>query len=152
MKLQLSTLPLSRIIQLSTISLASSLTLVACNFSISTATLDNVQVCSEVQSNGQCDSDSAPFAKDAAELVATADLKYAPEGTLVTIDWNYLGGEAGQATAIDSVSLETEENMDLVTSSLTTPQSGWPSGDYEVVFSLDTDNSQPISKQFSVVE
>lgn len=140
-----------RIATLAALSIASGSTLVACNFSVSTAALDNVKLCREILKGEQCTSDTTQFAKNTSQLFATADLKYAPEGTKVKVDWKYLGGEAGQATPIDSVSLETKDNMSVITSSLPTPKNGWPTGEYEVVFSLGTDNSTPIHKKFSVV-
>jgi hypothetical protein len=122
----------------------------ACSFNISTAALENVKMCGEVADNQPCASDITKFEKTAPKLFVTADLKFAPEGSKVKIDWKYLGGEAGKATDIDSVTLETKSNTTLVTSSLTATNAGWPSGNYEVVLSLNTDNSQPIRKQFSI--
>lgn len=132
------------------LSIASSVALVGCSFSLSTATLENIKTCSVLDHNEQCADDIHSFEQNTPILFATADLKYAPAGTNVTITWNYLGGEAGQAGPIDSVSLKTDSLTTLVTSSLTAPTQGWPRGDYEVVFSLNSDNAQPIRKQFSI--
>jgi hypothetical protein len=124
----------------------------ACSFNISTATLENIKMCGEVADNQPCASDITKFEKTAPKLFVTSDLKFAPSGTKVKIDWKYLGGEAGKATDIDSVTLETKSDTTLVTSSLTAPNTGWPGGSYEVVLSLDTNHSQPIRKQFSIAK
>jgi hypothetical protein len=131
-------------------SVVGSLLINGCNFSLSTATLENMKMCGEVGADKQCASDTATFSKKAPKIFATADLKYAPEGTKVKVDWKYLGGEAGQASNIDTVNLEVKSNMTVITSSLPSPEKGWPGGDYEVVISLDTDNSKPVSKKFSI--
>jgi hypothetical protein len=142
---------LGRIAKITALTIVSGVTLAACNFNLSTATLENIKLCSQTIKGKPCDEDSQQFAKNIPQFIATADLKYAPEGTKITVDWKYLGGEAGQATVIDRLNLETKDNMTMITSSLPMPEKGWPSGDYEVVFSLDTDNAKPIHKKFSVV-
>ncbi|PSB58706.1 hypothetical protein [Chamaesiphon polymorphus] len=107
-------------------------------------------MCGQVTTDKECTSDTSTFGKDTPKLFATADLNNAPEGTKVKIDWKYLGGEAGTAAEIDSIDLETKSNMTTITSHLSAPSKGLPAGKYEVVMSLDTDNSKPISKQFSI--
>jgi hypothetical protein len=127
----------------------SSFAFAGCSFSISSATIDNLKICSEKVKNKECASDVSSFTKSTPKLFATADLKNAPEGTKVKIDWKYLNGEAGAAKMIDSVNLVTESNMTLITSYLESDKA-WPTGNYEVVFTLGTDNSQPLKKQFSI--
>jgi hypothetical protein len=129
----------------------SSFAFVGCSFSISSATIDNLKICSEKVKNKECASDVSSFTKSTPKLFATADLKNAPEGTKVKIDWKYLNGEAGAAKTIDSVNLVTESNMTLITSYLESDKA-WPTGNYEVVFTLGTDNSQPLKKQFSITK
>jgi hypothetical protein len=140
-----------RLATLSALSIASCFALSACKFSVSTAALDNVKLCSQVAQGKRCSSDTAQFDKNTTRLIASADLNHAPKGTKVKIDWNYLGGGAEQATPIDSISLETKDDTSFVTSSLPSPKKGWPTGEYEVVFSLGADNSKPIHKKFSIV-
>jgi hypothetical protein len=107
-------------------------------------------MCGKVTADKECASDTNTFDNNTPKLFATADLNNAPEGTKVKIDWKYLGGEAGTAADIDSVNLETNSNMTTITSHLSAPSKGLPAGKYEVVMSLDTDNSKPIRKQFSI--
>jgi hypothetical protein len=139
-----------KVVEILALSVLSSLTIVGCSFSVSTAKLENLKMCGKVTTNKECASDTSTFAKNTPKLFATADLNNAPEGTKVKIDWKYLGGEAGTATDIDSINLETKSNMTTITSHLSAPNQGLPVGKYEVVMSLDTDNSKPIRKQFSI--
>jgi hypothetical protein len=128
-----------------------SLALIGCSFSVSTAAIENLKTCSEQVKDKACASDTSSFSKATPKLFATADLKNAPEGTKVKVDWKYLNGEAGAAQTIDSVNLVTESNMTLITSNLTATKE-WPTGNYEVVFTLGTDNSKPLTKQFSITK
>ena len=128
----------------------STLAATACSFNVSTATLENIKMCVERPENQTCASDTAQFNTTTPKIFATADLKYAPEGTKVKIDWKYLGGDTVKATDIASVDLVTKSDTNIVFSNLNAPPNGLPEGNYEVVISLGTDNSKPISKQFSV--
>lgn len=139
-----------KVIEVLALSIVGSLMLAGCSFSVSTAKLENLKMCGKVTTNKECASDTSTFGKDTPKLFATADLNNAPGGTKVKIDWKYLGGEAGTAADIDSVDLETTANSNTITSHLSVPTKGWPGGKYEVVMSLDTDNSKPIRKQFSI--
>ncbi|MBW4600816.1 MAG: hypothetical protein KME29_14750 [Calothrix sp. FI2-JRJ7] len=124
----------------------------ACNFKISTANLDNVKICSELANDKKCTSDTAEFNGNTSKIFVTADLNYAPEGTKVKINWNYLGGKAGAGATIDTLNLETKDNANNITSHLTANKRGFPAGKYEVVMTLDTDNSKPIRKEFTVAQ
>ena len=128
----------------------STLAATACSFKVSTATLENIKMCVEKPENQTCASDTAQFNTTTPKIFATADLKYAPEGTKVKIDWKYLGGDTVKATDIASVDLVTKSDTNIVFSNLNAPPNGFPEGNYEVVISLGIDNSKPISKQFSV--
>jgi hypothetical protein len=129
-----------------------SIAITGCSFSLSSATLENLKTCSEQVANKECANNVASFTKTTPKLFATADLKHAPEGTKVKINWKYLGGEAGDAKTIDSVSIVTDSNMDLITSNLEFSGKEWPTGNYEVAFMLETDNSKPLKKQFSITK
>lgn len=139
-----------KIVEILALSITTSLMIAGCSYSISSAKIENLKTCGQVTADKQCTSDTSAFDKKTPKLFATADLNYAPEGTKVKIDWKYLGGEAGAATDIDTVNLETKSNMTTITSHVSAPDKGLPAGQYEVVMSLDTDNSKPIRKQFSI--
>ncbi len=123
-----------------------SLAVTACE--VSTASLSNVKVCDKLE-NDTCPSDMATMATTTSAFYVTGDVNNAPTGTKIKIDWKYLGGEIA-AQDIDSVTLTTEENTNVLESSLDKPDSGWPKGDYEIVLKIQTDNTDPISKKFSV--
>ncbi len=122
----------------------------ACSFNVSTAALEEVKTCTEVPENQPCASDISQFEKTTPKIFVTSNLKYAPEGTKIKIDWKYLGGGSVKATDIDSITLETKSDTKFVYSYLSAPTSGWPDGDYEIVLSINTDNSKPVHKQFSI--
>lgn len=132
------------------ISIVTGLTATACNFKVSTAGLENVKMCAEVAQSGQCASDTVTFDRNTGKLFVTADLNNAPEGTKVKIDWKYLGGEAGNASNIDTVTVESKPDTSFISSNLTSNNKAFPAGKYEVVLALDTDNSKPIRKEFSI--
>jgi hypothetical protein len=121
-----------------------------CSFKVSTAGLDNVKMCAQEPSNSGCATDTTNFKPNTGKLFVTANLNNAPEGTKVKIEWKFLGGGSVAPQTIDTVTLETKANTNLVNSYLSSPNNGWPKGDYEVVISLDTDNSKPVSKKFSI--
>ena len=128
----------------------STLAATACSFNVSTATLENVKMCVEVPENQTCASDTAQFNTTTPKVFVTSDLKYAPEGTKVKIDWKYLGGDTVKAFDMGSIDLVTKSDTSSIFSNLNAPPNGLLEGNYEVMISLGTDNSKPISKQFSV--
>ena len=128
----------------------STLAATACSFSVSTATLDNIKMCVEKPENQTCASDTAQFNTTAPKIFATADLRNAPEGTKVKIVWKALEGDPVKATDVASIDLVTKSDTNLVSSNLNVPPNGFPEGNYEVVISLGTDNSKPMSKKFSI--
>ena len=139
-----------RSLRIFVLSVLSTFAATACNFSFSTATLEDIKMCVEKPENQTCASDTAQFNTTTPKIFATADLKSAPEGTKVKIVWKDLGSDTVKATDIASVDLETKPNVNIVSSNLNAPPNGLPEGNYEVVISLGTDNSKPISKQFSI--
>jgi hypothetical protein len=130
----------------------SNLSIVGCSFNVSTAKIDNLKICSTKNQDKECAVDTNSFTKTTPKLFATVDLNNALDGTKVKVDWKYLGGEAGSEQVLDSVNLEAESNMSLITSDLTAGGKNWPIGNYEVVFTLETDNSKPLKKQFLITK
>lgn len=124
-------------------SLIAVILLTGCN--ISTANLSDVMSCTEITDN-LCTEDITTFAPDTPEIFVSAILNNAPEGTFTTFSWRYLEDNYD----IDSITLESIETTTTLQSSFTIPDNGWPLGEYEVVLSLDTDNSEPIHKKFIV--
>lgn len=99
--------------------------------------------------DGECTEDQTEFARDTEELFVTIELKNAPEeGTEITFTWRYLDED------IDSISFEPGLNTGIIFSNLPMPSfnGGWPAGTYQVTISLNSDNSDPIIKEFTVAE
>jgi outer membrane biogenesis lipoprotein LolB len=117
--------------------------LTACN--ISTANLSDVMSCTETQ-DVLCAEDITTFATDTPEIYVSALLNNAPEGTLTTFSWRYITDDYH----IDSITLESVDTATTLQSSLNMPTEGWPVGEYEVVLSINTDNSEPVHKKFSI--
>ncbi|MHB8967530.1 MAG: hypothetical protein ACYC57_04635 [Thermoleophilia bacterium] len=118
---------------------------------VSTANLQNVKVCSDPDSDNQCESDDGTFDADTEEIFVSGDLENAPDGTELTITWTYLGAEEGDdPEEIDSIKLTTKDGENTFHSNLAAPSGGWPGGDYEIVLDLGTDNSEPVTKSFTI--
>jgi len=119
--------------------------------SVSTANVSVVSMCPTLaQGEMTCATDTATFVSNTPEIFITTQLDNAPTGTKVTFQWRYLEGSAPEV--IDSVVVESPEvSPSYPNSSLPIPPGGlWPAGKYDVVVSLDTDNSEPIVKAFVV--
>ena len=112
---------------------------------VSTANLTDVMSCTEITDN-LCTEDITSFSPDTPEIYVSAILNNAPEGTLTTFSWRYLEDNYD----IDSITLESIDTTTTLQSSLSIPDNGWPLGEYEVILSLESDNSEPISKKFIV--
>lgn len=123
------------------------LVLAGCN--VTTANLSDIKVCDKLD-GGACASDMPTLARDTSTFYVTANLNNAPSGTKIDVTWKYLGGEAGQAQDIDSVSMVSDENSNIIQSSLERSTAAWPRGDYEAVLKINADNADPVNKQFSV--
>ena len=115
-----------------------------CN--VSTANIADVKMCESTE-NTQCAEDNPVFSTNTPAIYVSCILKNAPEGTKVNFAWYYISEEK---VFIDEVSLESQTTTSPMQSYLSMPDAGWPTGNYEVVLSLDTDNSTPITKNFSV--
>jgi hypothetical protein len=126
------------------------LLLSAAGCNVSTAGLSNIRIC-EQPDGEQCSSDMSTIDKNTSVFYVTADLDSAPAGTKIKIVWRYLSGEIGnEPQDIDSVFLVAEEDAKNIQSSLERAAEVWPQGEYEVVLAIQTDNAEPIHKNFSV--
>lgn len=124
----------------------------SCKFSISTANIAEVKLCSGMDNKKlQCPGDTKKFSKSTPQIFATCFLNNAPKTTKVTFSWYYTNGER---VLIDEVSalagdMGTGSHFNLY-SNLNSPKRGWPAGDYEIVISLNSDNSEPVVRKFSI--
>ncbi|MHB8859433.1 MAG: hypothetical protein ACYC6Z_08140 [Thermoleophilia bacterium] len=117
--------------------------------SATTANLSDIKICDKLEGDS-CAADNPSLAPDAETFYVTASLNSAPSGTRIDVSWKYLGGELGKAQDIDAVSMVSDENSNVIESSLQRSASAWPRGDYQVTLRINADNVDPVSKQFSV--
>jgi len=110
----------------------------ACN--VSTANLSDVKLCSE-KSDGGCSSDAATFPVSTATLYCSAVLKNAPSGTKVTFVWKHDGTDLGTAD-VEATGGNVIGNMSI--------NGALEPGSYSVTVKLNSDNSTPITKQFTL--
>jgi hypothetical protein len=122
----------------------------ACN--ISTANITEVMLCDDLKEDTfMCESDKTVFPENVPELFVTTELKNAPGGTEITFTWRYLEDEEPFEIAKVPVDSPDETTTSYPNSALTAPETGiWPKGKYDVIISLDTDNSEPIYKEFVI--
>lgn len=118
--------------------LAVSAVIPACN--VSTANLSDVKLCSE-KSDGGCSSDASTFPVSTATLYCSAVLKNAPSGTKVTFEWKHEGKELGHAD-VETSGGSVVGNMSI--------NGALEPGKYSVTVKLNSDNSTPITKQFTL--
>ncbi len=118
----------------------------ACEFNVSTASLSDIKICTELASD-ECTASQTTIDANVPYIYATAQLKNVPTETEITISWQY--DNQGSWYEIDLVKLKTD-NSTTIKSSLSAPTNGWPKGNYKVIFSLNTDNSTPVEVNFSI--
>lgn len=112
--------------------------LMSCN--VSTANLSDVKVCTSLNGS-ECGSDVSSFMADVQAIYCSASLNNAPSGTKVVFEWKHEGESIGKA--------ELEGSTGVVNSSFK-PTAELPAGKYSVTVKINTDNAQPITKEFRV--
>ncbi|HBL75702.1 MAG: hypothetical protein A2W90_17480 [Bacteroidetes bacterium GWF2_42_66] len=119
-----------------------------CQFNISTAKLSDAKICTSLTGN-LCDQDNLVLPASTPMIYVTCMLKYAAANTKVKFSWMYYGDTKFE---IDNVVLDTGDKVsDLeLHSNLPCPDGGWPTGVYEVVIQIQTDNAKPLIKQFNI--
>jgi len=121
----------------------------SCN--VSTATIKDVKLCTELSDQTQCGLDSPDFNVESPFLFVSCRLVYAPEDSEVTFTWYFMSKDP---VKIDEVTMRAGDfgsgSTYYFSSYLSRPDAGWPSGDYEVHISLNTDNSAPVIKSFRI--
>jgi len=119
-----------------------------CEFSATTAHVDDVKMCTSINNN-QCASDNPNFSTNTAEIFISCHLKNAPENTKVQFAWFYNGQKK---IAIDAVTMSSGNRTGTLNlqSSLSRPNNGWPRGQYEVVITILDSSKDPVIKKFTV--
>lgn len=119
-----------------------------CEINLSTATISNVRMCSQVYDN-ECPSDNPFFTSTTADIYVSCNLRHAPENTNVRFSWYYL---ADQEVLIDEVILSSGEQLGLLhlQSGLSKPNNAWPVGEYEVRIQIMGTEKAVIIKKFRI--
>lgn len=110
-----------------------SLSLASCSFT--TANLSDLTMAQDVDANNEPVTTTTSYTTDAPMLYATGVLNNAPSGTVVTAEWYYL--DTDPETFIDSADLTFADTTTSFSFSLSIPDNGWPTGNYEVRFLID---------------
>lgn len=110
----------------------------SCN--VSTANLSDVKVCTSLNGS-ECSGDASTFSADATAIYCSASLNNAPANTKVTFEWKHEGESMGKA--------EIEAPSGFVNSTFK-PTTELVPGKYSVTVKLATDNSKPITKEFTI--
>ena len=110
------------------------LALLVASCSFTTANLADLKMASDVQDNLPVTVTNV-FETNSPMIYATGTLKNAPEGTLLKAEWYYI--ESSPETFIDSSTLTSVDVNTSFSFSLSIPDDGWPSGNYEVRFFVD---------------
>ena len=111
-----------------------------------TTTISNIKVCRKIDS--ECAENKASFNNSVLQIFSTAQLHNAPEGTKISIKWFY--NNEGNWYEIDRNEYTYKNHKDLIISSLKAPINGWPKGNYKVVYSLKTDDSNAVTSEFKI--
>ncbi len=119
-----------------------------CQCNVSTAKVSDAKICSSLTGN-LCNQDFPVLSSSTPTIYASCLLKYASENTKVKFSWMYYGDTKFE---INNIILDTgEKSGDLeLHSNLERPDNGWPTGVYEVVIQIQTDNAKPLVKQFNI--
>ena len=109
--------------------------------SVSTANLSDVRLCANVNSSSECDGDKSSFAADAPVIYCSAQVKNAPSNTKVNFSWKFESESLGSA--------DVETSSGVVYSTYKSGGTLKP-GKYSVTVKINTDNSEPVTKNFTV--
>ena len=111
----------------------------ACN--VSTANLSDVKMCTEKNSGNVCDADASTFPASTPVIYCSANLNNAPSDTKVTFEWKHGSESLGKADVVTS--------SGTVVSNFSTGGAVEP-GKYSVTLKINTDNSKPITREFTI--
>lgn len=103
----------------------------------------------------ECPEDERVFSPRDPEISFTAVVNNVKAGTLVVVEWKYLGGDPDVAPFninTEQVRADTDESSRpfISTISKIDPDKDWAYGDYQVKLSLPEIGSPPLQKKFRV--
>ena len=109
--------------------------------SVSTAKLDDVMVCGAVNGSSECDANKTEFPASAPVIFCSAKVKNAPSDTKVIFTWKRGDEVIGKA--------DVKTGSGVVYSNFNSP-GNLEAGKYSVTVKIDTDNSDPVTKDFTI--
>jgi hypothetical protein len=112
----------------------------SCN--VSTANISEVKLCTSL-TGSECGGDMSAFKSDVAVVYCSALLKNAPSDTKVSFEWKHNDESIGKA--------EVKTESAYINSTFR-PTGELPPGKYSVTVKIDTDNSTPVTKEFTIEE
>lgn len=124
----------------------SSVLIVSCEFSVTTAKLSDSKVCGDLNSTDGCADDVLIFEEVPDTIFAVSKLINAPKGTEVRYYWYQFLDE--DFVLLDSISYKSQNTNELLHSHIAT--SGLPLGKYRVVTRIIADNRDQIVKDFEL--
>jgi hypothetical protein len=110
-------------------------------------------MCTSLNGEG-CLGDSVVFGRQAPNIHVSASLNNAPEDTKVNFTWYYVDSartKIGEFNT-DMSTLKNSGSAYTLHCTVNRPDGGWPVGNYEVEIKINTDNSKPLVRKFSVKE
>ena len=137
---------MNKILSISKLFLALSVLFVICfssifpSCSVSTANLSGVKLCSSL-SGTECGGDVSSFPADVPVIYCSASVNNAPSQTKVLIEWKHGSESLG--------TMEREIESGYIHATLK-PNSTLAPGQYSVTLKIASDNSTPITKQFTL--
>ena len=116
------------------------------------ASLTDVKMCNDADSEGMCSTDNSSFSTSDGDIYLSAQLENVSEGMKVQASWSLLKGEPGTSPReISSFTAAAPDSGSLPFHTyLSPPGEDWSRGDYEVILTLLIENSQPVSKPFTI--
>jgi len=117
-------------------------------FDLDSTHLEDVKVCDQIVDN-QCPEDEPVFDVNSPQIVVSCKLGNPAPDSNVEFTWYYT---TDGRTKIDAVVLNSGDHIGSLDlhSSLSRPNNGWPTGDYEVVIQILNTEKEPIVKKFYV--
>jgi hypothetical protein len=118
--------------------------LFACEMSVTTARLSNLQLCSELTEKGACVQDVNEFEMQPDTIYVTGSLSNAPKGTEIRYYWYQILDD--EVFLLDSVSYKSQNSAEIVRSFITTANLAL--GKYRVAAKIIADNREQWVRDF----
>ena len=122
--------------------------LIACQASITTANLRDATIATALDEQMRPLDNTTVFSSDTPAIYCSVQIKNSPFETQVVSEWIYVSGEAEVTDYVIDTNAITVEGDRYIGFSLSSPDEGWPRGDYKLVLYID--GRENLSVPFSV--